>query len=117
MLVQGGDFENGNGSGGESIYGRRFEDECALGWAKHSGEGLLSMANSGKDSNGPRSLPPSLPALASLPLPPVLLMRGSWLQGLDSGGGMCCRHVHVLLLPPCPRRLPPSPSLALTKLA
>ena len=67
VLVQGGDIVNGNGSGGESIYGAKFDDECTLGWAKHSGQGLLSMANAGKNTNGSRCLPRSL-AVPCLPL-------------------------------------------------
>jgi peptidylprolyl isomerase len=52
FMCQGGDIDRGDGSGGESIYGERFEDECPHGWAKHNGEGLLSMANKGKNTNG-----------------------------------------------------------------
>merc|ERR1712135_163483 len=43
LMVQGGDFENANGTGGESIYGRRFEDELLL--EKHTRRGLLAIAN------------------------------------------------------------------------
>jgi peptidylprolyl isomerase len=51
FILQGGDFVFGNGSGGESIYGKKFKDERAGLLKKHDRRGILSMGNSGKNSN------------------------------------------------------------------
>ena len=56
FMAQGGDFTHNTGVGGESVYGGRFADEIQNGVLSHDRAFLLSMANSGKNTNGTYSM-------------------------------------------------------------
>ena len=80
FMAQGGDFTNGNGTGGESIYGMKFPDENFT--ARHLGRGDLSMANSGPNTNGSQFF--------------LTFVTCSWLDGKHTVFGKVIGGFHVL---------------------
>ncbi|KAF3776277.1 Peptidyl-prolyl cis-trans isomerase [Nymphaea thermarum] len=80
FVVQGGD-PTGTGRGGESIYGSKFEDEIRSE-LKHTGAGILSMANAGPNTNGSQFF------ITLAPVP--------WLDGKHTIFGRVCKGMEIV---------------------
>jgi len=79
-MIQTGD-PTGTGRGGESIYGGKFADELTRE-LKHTGAGILSMANSGPNTNGSQFF--------------VTLAPTPWLDGKHTIFGRVCKGIDVV---------------------